>query len=118
MDGVSISNISIDGTECPIYIRLGNRGRKHTKDAPEPPVGEMRNIVISNVVASNSGNYSSSITGIPGHYIENVSLSNIQFFNKGGITKKDYSDNIEKVKEDMKGYPQPTTWKELPSSGL
>lgn len=118
MDGVSISNISIDGTECPIYIRLGNRGRKHTKDAPEPPMGEMRNIVITNVVAYNTGNYSSSITGIPGHYIENVSLSNIQFFNKGGIAKTNYSDSIEKVKEDIKGYPQPTTWKELPSSGL
>jgi polygalacturonase len=118
MDGVSISNISIYATECPLYIRLGDRGRKHTKEAPEPPVGKMRNIVINNIVAYNTGNYSASITGIPGHYVENVSLSNIQFFNKGGINNGDYSNDIEKVKEDIKGYPQPTVWKVLPSSGL
>lgn len=118
MDGVSISNITIQGTECPLFVRLGNRGRKHTKDAPEPPVGIMRNIVISNVVAYNTGNYSSSITGIPGHYVENLSLSNVQFFNKGGVINGDFIEDAAKVKEDIKGYPQPTTWKELPSSGL
>jgi len=78
----------------------------------------MRNIVISNLVAYNTGNYSSSITAIPGHYVENVSLSNIQLFNRGAISKANSLDEIEKVKEDIKGYPQPTTWKELPSSGL
>jgi polygalacturonase len=118
MDGVSISNITIYGTECPMFIRLGNRGRKHTKDAPEPPVGIMRNIVISNVVAYNTGNYSSSITGIPGHYVENLSLSNVQFYNKGGVKNGGFIEDAGKVKEDIKGYPQPTTWKELPSSGL
>ncbi|KAA9038683.1 polygalacturonase [Ginsengibacter hankyongi] len=118
MDGVSINNITMYGTECPLFVRLGNRGRKHFKDAPEPPVGKMRNIVISNVVAYNTGNYCSSITGIPGHYVENLSLSNVQFFNKGGINKGDYIESAEKVKEDIKGYPQPTAWKELPSSGL
>jgi polygalacturonase len=118
MDGVSISNIAIQGTECPLFVRLGNRGRKHTKDAPEPPVGIMRNIVINNIVAYNTGNYCSSITGIPDHYVENLSLSNIQLFNKGGIKSGDFIENVSKVKEDIKGYPQPTVWKELPSSGL
>jgi hypothetical protein len=118
MDGVSISNITIEGTDCPLFIRLGNRARKHTKEAPEPPVGTMRNIVINNVVAYHTGNYSSSITGIPGHYVENLSLSNVQFFNKGGLKQGQYIDDVNKVKEDEKGYPQPTVWKELPSSGL
>jgi len=118
MDGVSISNITIEGTNCPLFIRLGNRARKHTEDAPEPPAGIMRNIVINNVVAYHTGNYSSSITGIPGNYIENLSLSNIQFSNKGGLKAGEYIDDVEKVKEAEKGYPQPTVWKELPSSGL
>jgi polygalacturonase len=118
MDGVSISNITIEGTNCPLFIRLGNRARKHTKDAPQPAVGKIRNIVISNVVAYNTGNYSSSITGIPGHYVENVSLSNIQLSNKGGVNNGDFLGEIGKVKEAEKGYPQPTIWKELPSSGL
>jgi polygalacturonase len=118
MDGVSISNITIEGTDCPLFVRLGNRGRKHTKEAPEPPVGIMRNIVINNIVAYHSGNYCSSITGIPGHYVENLSLSNVQFYNLGGLKDGLFNPDIKKVKEDEKGYPQPTVWKELPSSGL
>lgn len=118
MEGVSISNISIEGTACPLYIRLGNRARKHTDAAAAPPVGTMRHIVISNVVAYNTGNYCASITAIPGHYVENISLSNIRFHHKGGLSTGDYIDNIDKVVEDEKGYPQPTVWKELPSSGL
>lgn len=118
MEGVSISNITIEGSNCPLYIRLGNRARKHTEGAPPPPVGVMRNIVISNITAYGTGNYSSSITAIPGHYIENLSLSNIQFSNRGGLAPGDYINDISEVKEDEKGYPQPTVWKELPSSGL
>lgn len=118
MEGVSVSNISIQGTDCPLFVRLGNRARKHTENAPVPGVGKMRNIVISNIVAWQTGNYCSSITGIPGHYVENLSLSNIQLNNKGGLKPGEYIENVSKVIEDEKGYPQPTVWKELPSSGL
>ena len=118
MDGVSINNITIEGTDCPLFVRLGNRARKHTEDAQQPRVGIMRNIVINNVVAYHTGNYSSSITGIPGYYVENLSLSNVQFFNKGGLKQGEYIEDVTKVKEGEKGYPQPTIWKELPSSGL
>jgi polygalacturonase len=118
MDGVSISNITIEGSDCPLFVRLGNRARKYVAGAPMPPVGIMRNIVINNIVAYHTGNYSSSITGIPGHYVENLSLSNVQFYNIGGLKPGEYTSDVAKVKEDEKGYPQPTVWKELPSSGL
>ncbi|RXF70111.1 glycoside hydrolase family 28 protein [Arcticibacter tournemirensis] len=118
MDGVTISNITIEGTNCPIFVRLGNRARKHIKEAPVPPVGIMRNIIISNVTASHTGNFSSSITAIPGHYVENLILSNVQLQNKGGLKSGDYISDILKVKEDEQGYPEPTAWKELPSSAL
>lgn len=118
MEGIMISNVSIEGTACPVYIRLGNRARKHIAEAPEPPMGKMRNITISNVTAYNSGSYCSSITAIPGYYIENVSLSNIQFYNDGEAENEGYIANTDDVKEDEKGYPEPTVWKNLPSSGL
>jgi hypothetical protein len=118
MEGVTISNVTIEGTKCPLYIRLGNRARKHTKDAPTPKTGVMKHIAISNLVCYNSGNFSNSITSIPGHYIENISLSNIQFFNEGGLSKGDYIATIDEVTEDEKGYPQPTIWGNLPSSAL
>ena len=111
MDGVSISNIAIEGTQCPLFVRLGNRARKYNPAAAEPPVGVMRNIVIDNVVAHHTGNYCSAIMGIPGHSIENLSLANLQFYNIGGV-----AGISGDVPEDEKGYPQPT--RELPSSGL
>ncbi|GHT63482.1 exo-poly-alpha-D-galacturonosidase [Bacteroidia bacterium] len=118
MEGVSVDNVVIEETEAPLYIRLGNRARKHTDSAPAPPMGQMRNIRISNVTAYNTGNFSSSISSIPGSYIENVILDNIQLFNTGGLTAGDYIASHTEVVEDEKGYPQPTVWKNLPSSVL
>lgn len=140
MDGVSINNIIIEGTECPLYVRLGNRGRKHIEEAPVPVMGQMRNIQISNIMAYGSGNFCSSITGVPGGEIENIYLNNVRFINKGGLAEGNYrtlNDMNEKrhdtsgnlyqdkywasfreVKEDEKGYPQPTVWGNLPSYGL
>lgn len=140
MDGVTVNNILIDGTECPLFIRLGNRGRKHIAEAPVPPIGTIRNIRISNVTAYHTGNFGSSITGIWDKKIENVSLSDIRIVNRGGLKKgayrlkdadygmrHDMAGNVfadkywigeKDVKEDDKGYPQPTVWGNLPSYGL
>src|SRR5512139_350970 len=52
IDGVTISNISIQGMACPIFMRLGNRGRIFTDGVPKPDVGTLRNVKISNVVAT------------------------------------------------------------------
>lgn len=140
MDGVSIDNILIEGTECPLYIRLANRGRKHIEEVPIPLIGKMRNIRISNVTAYNTGNFGSSITGIPERRIENISLTNVRFINKGGLKEgmhrnvgteeekrhdvgadmyfNEYLASFRNVIEDEKGYPQPTVWRNLPSYGL
>ncbi|KAA6299780.1 MAG: Exo-poly-alpha-D-galacturonosidase [Candidatus Ordinivivax streblomastigis] len=116
MESISINNVVIEGTQCPLFIRLGNRARKHTALAPEPPLGKMRNINISNITAYHTGNFSNSITAIPGSYIENVTLNNIQLFNTGGLKTGEYIALADGVKEDEKGYPQPTVWGNLPSS--
>lgn len=139
MDGVTVDNILIEGTECPLYVRLGNRARKHIPDAPKPPVSIMRNISISHITAHNTGNFGSSITGIPSRKIENISLSDIHITNRGGLKKgsfRTHSDDARRhdmgknidfdrylksakdVKEDEAGYPQPTVWGNLPSFGL
>lgn len=140
MSGVSVNNLTIEGTECPLYIRLGNRARKHIDEADTPGIGQIRNIQISNIMAYSTGNYSASVTGIPGAKIENVTINNVQFYNKGGLvggnfTPRDYNngkrhdlradnfqdkyiESFEYVIEDEKGYPQPTVWKNLPSFGF
>ena len=47
MEGITISNISMDGPEVPIFIRLGNRARKHMTEAETPPVGQLSDVIIS-----------------------------------------------------------------------
>lgn len=115
MEGITVNNLTIYGTMVPIYVRLANRARPYLPDQPVPGVGAMRNISISNVVAYGAGNWGSSITGIPGHTIKNLTLSNIQLFTEGGVQPGGFN---ETVKEDEKGYPQPTVWKQLPAYGL
>ena len=136
MEGVTINNITIEETLCPLYIRLGNRARKHTDDAPNPPVGTIRNINISNIVAYNTGNFSNSISGLPGQPVENITIDNVQFFNKGGLSIRDgwftgvneellnlggltggkYTADYQKVSDHEKGYPDAREWGYLPSS--
>lgn len=118
LENVNINNIVIEGTLCPIYIRLANRARKHYEEAPEPPLGQMRNIVISDITAYNTGNYSSSITGIAKSKIENVVLKNIRQVNRGRILAGDYINSYKLVKEEEKSYPEPTVWGNLPSYGF
>ena len=118
MEGISVNNLTIEGTNCPIYVRLGGRNRKHRVDAPEPATGSMRNITISNVTAYKSGNFGCSVTGIPGHKVENVRLNNINIIQQGGLKDGDYLKSLNDVKEDVKGYPQPTVWGNLPVCGL
>lgn len=140
MENVSVSNILINGTECPIYVRLGNRARKYMPETAEPQVGIMRDISINGIQAYEVGNFCSSITGIEGHCVENISLSNIIIENRGGLAKGNYRttgddkgvrhdmagnkwgdaywQKSSQVKEDDKGYPQPTVWGNLPSRGL
>ena len=115
MDGITISNIRIDGVQTPIFFRLGNRGRTIRENMSKPPVGIMRNINISNVIATNVSNIGSSINGIPGHYIENVSLNNISIQYEGGGSLK---DSIQIVPEKEEQYPESNMFGKLPAYGF
>ena len=68
---VAILNVVMRGVRTPVFLRLGNRGRGMI----EPRPGDMRNISISNVMVLDSSE-PSSITGLPGFPIHDVTLSN------------------------------------------
>ncbi len=82
LDGVLINNIRIDGPRVPLFLRLGDRGADSTM--PRPAIGRLRNVAISNIVATGADSIGCAITGLPGHPIENVSLSNVQMSSTGG----------------------------------
>lgn len=114
MDGVSISNVVIDGPDVPLFVRLGNRGRKHWEGAPKPGVGIMRGISVSHVVAHNVKSIGCSITGISGHNVEDVNLEDVRLKFAGGV-EKEPNENVEELADQ---YPEATMWGELPAYGF
>jgi polygalacturonase len=85
LEDITISNITMrDITNSPIFIRLGSRMMWATEGMP---VGTAHRISISNVVVYNADpRYPSIITGIPGHDVEDIKLSDIRIFCRGGLT--------------------------------
>ncbi len=82
IEDVTVSNLAMEHiANPPIFIRLGGRMR-----GPEGiPIGVIRRININNVVAAYaSSRASSTISGIPGHPIEDIDLSNIRILYNGG----------------------------------
>lgn len=114
-ENVAVSNLAIDGVSTPIFLRLGNRARPIAKDMPKPAVGTFRNVVLSNIVATRASTMACSITGIPGHPIENVQLSNIQITCEGGGTRNEAAVNVPE-REDA--YPESRMFGTLPAYGF
>jgi len=112
IEDVSISNITMRDTVVPIFIRLGSRMR----GPAGVPVGSIRRVNISNIVASSTSSLiCSMIAGIPNHRIENVKLNNILLQHSGGGAKIDVARHLE---EEEKEYPEPTMFGNTPAHGL
>ena len=129
LENVEISRIVMEEVGDPIFIRLGNRGRLYEKRTgqkynadvePEgAPIGSIKNIRISDAVAEVVGEDKAKqggimITGIPGHYVEDVVLENIKISYPGGGTTED-AERV--VPEDEARYPEQFFFGVLPSWG-
>jgi len=114
VEDISVSNITMrDIVVCPIFIRLNSRLRG-PKDTTK--VGNMRRIIIDNLVSYNSAAASSSsITGIPGYNVEDVKLSNIYIQHVGGGTAEQAA---VKPKEGETHPPETHTYPVTPSHGF
>jgi polygalacturonase len=101
LEDVAISNITMrDIVNDPIFLRLGARMR----GPAGTPIGELRRIMISNVSVYNADpDYTCTITGLPGHYVNDVTLSNIHIYYKGSIGHK----LTDSVPENANHYPEP-----------
>ncbi len=138
VDGGTIENVQVQdltawNTGNAIFIRLGHRQKIYTPGiirhvtirdvkvevpADKPDKGyEMEGTVLSYP----HNEFPSSIVGLPGHPVEDVTLENIQILYRG----KDDStvarfglDSIEKVPENESGYPEYSMFGELPAWGF
>ena len=115
LDRVTISNITIEEMAAPIFLRLGNRGRPYRPHQAKAPVGTFRNVNISNLIATGAGRNGCSILGTPGHYIENVSLTNVSIQFDGGGTRQQAEAEYPEGEAE---YPESTRWGDLPAYGF
>lgn len=119
LENVNVSDITIEGTESPIFVRLGNRARGYKEGVPVTKVGKINGIHLNNIQIRNAGSMGCSITGIPGHEVENVWLDNITIHHKGGVTAADMAKINESIKDEKeKEYPESTMWGNLPAKGF
>ena len=114
MNRVSINNIAMRDVGVPIFIRLGNRARP-IPDLPEPGMGRLRNVIISNVQAAGADALGCSITGLPGFPVENVTLENVHITFAGGGTAEDAA---REVPEREAAYPSQRMFGRLPAYGF
>ena len=115
LSGITIANVRIVGTRVPIFIRLGDRGRTVRPDMPKAATGTCEDIAISHVLATGAGPIGCSITGLPGHMVKNIRLSDIRIQFAGGAVS---ADSIWQVEEKPEEYPESTLFGTLPSYGL
>ena len=122
MDGVALSNIAMRDVGTAIFIRLGNMARRWTTDTEKPGIGALRNLTIDNIVANVRGSgkrpLASSITGLSGHPVENISLSNLRIITQGAYTRGEGEVALSAVPDQEKSYPENGMFGPLPAYGF
>lgn len=129
MDGVTISNIQMRRTRGGIFVRLGNRARPHLAEGPGggkgthrvtpgmvvPGVGRLRNVRIAQVSGDGNDSVGCSISGLPGHPVEDVVLDGIALeFAGGGVA----ASRDREVPEEAAKYPDYRMFGRLPAYGF
>ena len=135
LENIFIQDVKAVNTGNAIFIRLSKRSKYEDR-----PMGVLRNVNISNVrvtVPFKQPDYNyemrgpalpffhnvfpASITGIPGHYVENISLENITVIYPGRGNKA-YANmpvsRMHNVPEKIEDYPEFSMFGELPAWGF
>ena len=117
LHNVTVSDVTMDGVNLPISIRLGARLKTFREgDQPRPAPGHLRDVKIKNVSAKNIGMTGMLINGVPGYPVENLALENIQLELPGGGTAADAKIELP---EKEKTYPEWNMFgKVSPASGI
>ncbi len=138
-EDITISNIAMHNVEGPIFMRLGDAGKRDklkgfdyssVDDNAKQPIGKIKNVRITGITATLKtvriqdsmlvGDWDPTavfgilITGIPGYYIENVTLSDMQLSFPGGGTKAHAKNEVP---ENETMYPEQHFFKTLPAYG-
>ncbi len=110
LERVTVSNIVMADIQTPIFVRLGNRGRAQ---AP-PTAGSLHDVSIADICATGASR-ASSITGIPGHAVSKITLSNVRISTRGGGSAEQASKDVPELEAK---YPDADMFGVLPAYGL
>ncbi len=112
------SDITMANVRTPVFIRLGHRGGNSGRTRQvEPRVpGTIDTVVLRNITADHAM-FESSITGIPGHPVRNVTLADVKFTYEGG-GEADWVTEDVPDKTVIAKYPEAQMFGRLPAYGL
>ena len=113
MQYVHVSDILVEGTETPVFIRLGNRARPYAEGQPVPGVGILEEVMLSHISVHGAGQTGCSITGLPGHPVRNILLEHVHVSQQGGCPEVPVPQD-----EKEADYPEGTMWGLLPAKGF
>ena len=113
LEDVSISNITMRHiVNAPLYVWLGARLRGPAGTS----IGQLQHVTISHLVADQIDPRSSVIiSGVIGHPVQDVTLSDIHLWYDGGGTKEQAAITPP---EDAAAYPEPDTLGVMPAYGF
>jgi hypothetical protein len=109
MEGIVISNVRMQRVRTPIFIRRGNRTPR-----PDGTPGTLRGIMIDNVHATGAI-LTSSITGLPGFDVEDVTVSGIRIASDEAGKEEWVSREIPEMPA---AYPEARMFGRLPAFGF
>ena len=133
LENIDVRNIKATNTGNAILVRLGHRNK-------DSVVSQLRNVYIGNMevevprtkpdIGYNMEGpakryphnvFPSSVTGIPGHPVQNVLIENVNIVYQGGADKAKACfglDSLAKVPEKIPDYPEFSMFGELPAWGF
>jgi len=111
-EDITFVGVTMRGTlNSPIFLRLGARMRG-PKDSN---VGTIKRVLISHVTSSDAVQLPSIISGVPGHPIEDLKISDVYLHQAGG---GDSAMAVTQPPERERDYPEPTMFGALPATGF
>ncbi len=116
-DGALVEDITFTGItmrdirSAPLFLRLGTRMRGPRDARP----GVMRRVILSNITSSGASPLPSILSGVPGHPIEDIKISDVYLQQVGGGSAQMAALNPE---EREGAYPDPHMFGELPATGF
>ena len=113
MEDVVIRRITMrDVTTAPLFLRIGDRRRGPAGTG----IGAIRHVRLSDIDATGIDHrFAATIAGLPGHPVEDVTLSRIRLSYRGGGS---LADAARRPPEFAGAYPEPSMFGVSPAWGL